>query len=119
MNDADQTSYTYRWVFFYNTWLFPGLKDIHLYRPVAQIIYHEDVDYHYKMLPDRYPLVQPTLNAVYADCHAAFWKVQFQQFGTGVAGSPYDPNWFGFAQDVKNPAQPVNTGGDVHTGHDL
>jgi prepilin-type N-terminal cleavage/methylation domain-containing protein len=113
-----ETSYTYRWVIFWNTSLYPGLKDVHLFRPASQIIYHEDLDYHYKMLKDRYPTIQPTLNAVYGDCHAALWKVRFQQQGTGVPGSLYDPNWFGYANDVKNPGLP-NTGGDVKTGHDL
>ena len=70
------------------------------------------------MLTNRYPLVQPTLNAVYADCHAALWKVKFQQNGVGVPNSPYDPNWFGFEKDVSNPGLP-NIGGNVQTGHDL
>ncbi|MEO6184597.1 MAG: prepilin-type N-terminal cleavage/methylation domain-containing protein [Verrucomicrobiota bacterium] len=112
------TSYTYRWVIWWNSALYPGLKDTHFYRPAAQIIYHEDLDYHYKKLKHRYPLVQPILNAVYADCHASLWKVQFQQLGTGVPGSPYDPNWFGYATDLKNPGVP-NIGGDVKSGHDL
>ena len=113
-----ETSYTYRWVIWWNSAVYPGLKDTQFYKPAAQIIYHEDLDYHYKMLKDRYPLVQPILNAVYADCHASLWRVQFQQNGTGVPGSPYDPNWFGYNKEVKNPGLP-NTGGDVTTGHDI
>ena len=112
------TSYRYRWVIWWNTAMYPGLKDTHFYRPAAQIIYHEDLDYHYKMLKDPYPLLQPILNAVYGDCHASLWKVQFQQQGANVPGSLYDPNWFGFQKEVKNPGVP-NIGGDVKTGHDL
>ncbi len=115
---TNYTAYTYRWVIWWNSALYPGLKDTHFFRPAAQIIYHEDLDFHYRMLKDRYPLKQPTLNAVYADGHTALWKVQFQQNGTGVPGSLYDPNWFGFERDRKNPGVP-NIGGDVKTGHDL
>ncbi|MEP6662584.1 MAG: type II secretion system protein [Verrucomicrobiota bacterium] len=115
---ASDTSYRYRWVIWWNTALYPGLKDSQFFRPAAQIIYHEDLDYHYKMLKDPYPAVQPVLNAVYADCHAALWKVHFQQLGAGVPGSLYDPNWFGYEKDVKNPGVP-NIGGDVTTGHDF
>ncbi|MEO6034962.1 MAG: type II secretion system protein [Verrucomicrobiota bacterium] len=118
LSSNNYTSYTYRWVIWWNSAKYPGLKDTQFYKPAAQIVYHEDLDFHYKMLPDRYPKVQPTLNAVYADCHAALWKVQFQQQGTGVPGSIYDPNWFGYERGVPNPGVP-NTGGDVKTGHDL
>src|SRR5438046_6884007 len=31
--------------------------------PICQMIYHEDFDYHYSRLGDRYPTNQPTLNA--------------------------------------------------------
>ncbi|HWI59913.1 MAG TPA: prepilin-type N-terminal cleavage/methylation domain-containing protein, partial [Bacillota bacterium] len=72
----DFTSYRYRFVIWDNTVRFPGLKTTDFTKPSRQIIYHEDVDYHYARLKSAYTAIQPTLNAIYADFHAALWKVQ-------------------------------------------
>ena len=110
------SSYRYRFVVWDNTVRFPGLKTSAFFRPVAQIVYHENQDLHYKRLPSSYMSTQPTLNAIYADFHAALWKVMFRQ---NKPGNYYDPNWFtygpGGAFNTDNP----NIGGDVHTGWDL
>jgi len=91
-------SYDYRFVVWDNSVGFPGLKDTDFIKPAGQIIYHEEYDYHYKRLfPNAYPVVQPTLNSVFADMHARPWKVQFLQFGPG---SSYDPNWFYYIMGV-------------------
>ena len=95
------TSYRYRWVVWWNTSLYPGLKDSDFLRPSAQVIYHEDLDFHYKRLKDEYPVIQPTLQAVYADFHARKWVVKWQQNGP-VPSSLYDPNWFYFTNGVLN-----------------
>jgi len=111
----DYTSYRYRFVIWDNTVRFPGLKTMDFFKPVGQIVYHEDVDYHYRRLKSAYTTTQPTLNAIYADFHAALWKVVFRQ---NKPGNYYDPNWFtygpGGALNTDNP----NIGGDVHTGWD-
>ncbi|MEO7297124.1 MAG: type II secretion system protein [Verrucomicrobiota bacterium] len=109
-----QTSYRYRWVVFWNSTT-PGLKETQFFRPASQVVYHEDLDYHYKMLPDPYPKVQPTLDAVYADCHAAIWKVAFRQ---NVPAKLYDPNWFTYGNNVINTDAP-NIGTNVTSGYDL
>jgi prepilin-type N-terminal cleavage/methylation domain-containing protein len=110
------SSYRYRFVVWDNTVRFPGLKTSAFFRPVAQIVYHENQDLHYKRLPSSYMSTQPTLNAIYGDFHAALWKVMFRQ---NKPGNYYDPNWFtygpGGAFNTDNP----NIGGDVHTGWDL
>jgi prepilin-type N-terminal cleavage/methylation domain-containing protein len=111
------SSYRYRYVIWYNAVLYPGLKTTDFARPVAQIIWHENQDLHYKRLPSSYMSIQPTLNAIYADFHAALWKVTFRQ---NQPGNYYDPNWFTYgppngAFNTDNP----NIGGDVHTGWDL
>ena len=101
--------------------MYPGLKDSAFIKPSAQAIYHEDVDHHYKNLQnltppdDQYPFVSPTVNAVYADFHAASWRVKWQQFGPG---SRYDPNWFYWTAAGANNNPALNTGGDVKTGWD-
>ncbi len=95
------TSYRYRWVVWWNTSLYPGLKDQHFIRPATQIVYHEDLDFHYKHLTDEYPVVQPTLQAVYADCHARKWAVKWQQNGP-VPNSLYDPNWLYYVNGIVN-----------------
>jgi len=111
------SSYRFRFVVWYNTVLFPGLKTTDLFRPVAQIVYHENADNHYRRQYSSYVTVQPTLNAIYGDFHASLWKVVFRQ---NPAPHYYDPNWFSYgppdgALNVDNP----NIGGDVHTGWDL
>ena len=85
----------------WNTSLYPGLKDQHFAKPSQQIVFHEDFDFHYKRLKDQYPLVQPTLQAVYADFHARKWQVKWQQNGP-VPNSLYDPNWFYYVNGVSN-----------------
>ena len=121
IQDTNQVSYRYRWVVWWNSALYPGLKDSAFIKPSAQAIYHEDVDHHYKNLQnltppdDQYPFVSPTVNAVYADFHAASWRVKWQQFGPG---SRYDPNWFYWTAAGANNNPALNTGGDVKTGWD-
>jgi prepilin-type N-terminal cleavage/methylation domain-containing protein len=114
--DADYTSYRYRFVIWDNTCRFPGLKTTNFCKPVGQIVYHENVDNHYKRLPSSYVSTQPTLNAIYADFHAALWKVVFRQ---NKPGNYYDPNWFGYGQNGALNVDNPNIGGDVHKGYDL
>jgi prepilin-type N-terminal cleavage/methylation domain-containing protein len=114
----DVTSYWFRYVIWDNTTVFPGLKVSELAKPVGQIVYQEHLDNHHKHLTALYPTIQPTLNAVYGDLHAAAWKVMFRENGTG----PYDPNWFSYGPDnsgtiVFNTDAP-NIGMNVHTGFD-
>ncbi|PYJ57442.1 MAG: hypothetical protein DME24_19140 [Verrucomicrobia bacterium] len=116
MKDDDFTSYRYRYVIWWNTCLYPGLKDSDFVRPVGQMIYHEDFDYHYKRLNDRYPTNQPTINVVFGDFHAAKFKVLFRQ---NQPGKRYDPNWFSYGPDGKLNNDNPNTGGDVKTGYDV
>lgn len=116
MKDDDFTSYRYRYVIWWNTCLYPGLKDSDFVRPVGQMIYHEDFDYHYKRLNDRYPTNQPTINVVFGDFHAAKFKVLFRQ---NQPGKRYDPNWFSYGPDGKLNNDMPNTGGDVRTGYDV
>src|SRR6266567_8183429 len=52
VKDGDFTSYRYRFVIWWNTCLYPGLKDSDFVKPVSQMIYHEDFDYHYSRLGD-------------------------------------------------------------------
>jgi prepilin-type N-terminal cleavage/methylation domain-containing protein len=113
--DSDYTSYRYRFVVWDNTVRFPGLKTSDFFKPVGQIVYHENTDNHYKHLQSSYTTTQPTLNAIYADFHAALWKVLFRQ---NKAGNYYDPNWFSYGPNgVLNSDNP-NIGGDVHKGWD-
>jgi hypothetical protein len=111
------SSYRYRFVIWDNTLRFPGLKTSDFIKPVGQIVWHENQDLHYKRLPSSYMATQPTLNAIYADFHAALWKVAFRQ---NKPGNYYDPNWFTYGPpnatlNTDNP----NIGFDVHTGWDL
>jgi len=99
----DICSYRPRWVIWYNTALYPGLKDTDFCKPSGQVTYHENYDFHYNHLKDAYSYIQPNLNASYADGHAEKFKVMFQQ---GGPGSLYDPNWF------------YNGPNDVHSGYD-
>jgi type II secretory pathway pseudopilin PulG len=117
LNTNSYCSYRYRYVIWYNTVLFPGLKTTHFFKPAGQIIWHENQDLHYRRLPSSYMSVQPTLNAIYADFHAALWKVAFRQ---NQPGNFYDPNWFTYGppNGALNTDSP-NIGGDVHTGWDL
>lgn len=115
VKDEDFTSYRYRFVIWHNTALYPGLKTSAFTKPSGQVVYHEDFDYHYKMLKDRYPTNQPTINAIYGDFHAAKFPVLFRQ---NRAGRLYDPNWFSFGPDGKLNEDNPNTGGDVRTGYD-
>src|SRR5205823_3527964 len=73
------SSYRYRFVIWDNSVRFPGLKTADFFKPFAQIVFHENQDFHYKRLPSSYTPAQPTLNAIYADFHAALWKVLFRQ----------------------------------------
>ena len=85
------SSYDYRYVVWDNTVVYPGLKLSRFTRPTAQVIYHEDMDFHVTKATNDYPSIQPTLNAVYADMHARPWKVLNEQtYPNGL----YDPNWF-------------------------
>ena len=111
------SSYRYRFVIWYNTVHFPTLKTSDLFKPVAQIVYHENADNHYKRLYSSYVTTQPTLNVIYGDFHAGLWKVVFRQ---NPAPHYYDPNWFSYGppNGALNTDSP-NFGGDVHTGWDL
>jgi type II secretory pathway pseudopilin PulG len=104
------SSYDYRFVVWDNSVLYPGLKLSDFVRPTAQVIYHEDCDFHYLRTTNFYPTVMPTLNAVYADMHARPWKVMNEQtYPNGL----YDPNWF----YIVNGAVDI-TGGDLGTVED-
>jgi prepilin-type N-terminal cleavage/methylation domain-containing protein len=110
------SSYRYRFVIWDNTVRFPGLKTSDFFRPVAQIIFHENQDSHYKRLPTAYTPAQPILNAIYADFHAALWKVIFRQ---NKPGNYYDPNWFSYGPNGALNTDNPNIGYDVHNGFDL
>ena len=114
--NTDLVSYRFRYVVWDNTARYPGLKFTTFCKHVGQIMYHEDIDYHYAHLNTYYPTVQPSLNAIYGDCHAGKWKVLFrEQSKEGY----YDPNWFTYGPGgVLNTDNP-NIGDDVHTGYDL
>jgi len=115
VKDTDLTSYRYRFVIWWNTAKYPGLRDSAINKPSSQAIYHEDLDYHYKMLKDEYPVVQPTLNVVFGDFHAAKWKVKFRQ---NVSPKRYDPNWFSYGNNGQLNTDAPNIGDDVKTGYD-
>ncbi len=118
LNMRDYTSYRYRFVIWWNSVLYPGLKESDFVKPVAQVVYHEDLDYHYNRLNDRYPTNQPIINAIYADSHAAKFKVVFRQYSK-PPDIRYDPNWFSYGPDGKVNTDQANTGSDVHSGYDL
>ncbi len=118
VKDDDFTSYRYRFVIWWNTCLYPGLKEADFFKPTGQMIYHEDFDYHYNRLNDRYPISQqPTINAIYADFHAAKFKVGFRQYSQPE--KRYDPNWFTYGSSGQLNMDAPNTGGDVKTGYDF
>lgn len=110
------SSYRYRFVIWDNTVRFPGLKASDFTKPSAQIVYHENQDFHYKRLASSYTATQPTLNAIYADFHAELWKVQFRQ---NRPERYYDPNWFSYGPGGLLNTDNPNIGYDVHTGWDL
>ena len=119
-NLTNYTSYRYRWVVWWSSSLYPGLKELNFCRPSQQVIYHEDLDFHFKHLTDEYPLIQPTLEAVYADGHCANWTVKWRQGLTPT--SLYDPNWFYYYRDTTHHDK-VNfpnsvTQPDVENGYD-
>jgi prepilin-type N-terminal cleavage/methylation domain-containing protein len=116
VNTNDFVSYRYRYVIWWNTCQYPGLKDTDFRKPSGQMIYHEDFDYHYKQLKDRYPTNQPTINVIFGDFHASKFKVVFRQ---NRAGRRYDPNWFSYGPDGKLNTDNPNTGGDIKTGFDI
>ncbi len=116
VRDTDYTSYRYRFVIWDNTCRFPGLKTSEFVKPVGQIVYHENSDLHYKRLASSYVTTQPTLNAIYADFHAAAWKVVFRQ---NRAERYYDPNWFTYGPNNAVNTDNPNIGFDVHTGFDF
>jgi type II secretory pathway pseudopilin PulG len=113
--DTDHSSYRYRFVIWDNTVRFPGLKTSAFCKPVGQIVYHENADNHYKHLKDSYTSTQATLNAIYADFHAALWKVLFRQ---NKPGNYYDPNWFTYGPNFVFNTDNPNIGGGVHKGWD-
>jgi prepilin-type N-terminal cleavage/methylation domain-containing protein len=119
ISSNDFSSYRYRFVIWDNTTRFPGLKTTDFFKPVGQVIYHENSDLHYRHVNNSYILAQPTLNAIYGDFHAASWKVLFRQYSQPVA--LYDPNWFSYGPNgnvvILNKDNP-NVGGDVHNGWD-
>ena len=119
VKDDDFTSYRYRFVIWWNTCLYPGLKYSDFMKPSGQMIYHEDYDYHYNHLKDPYPKdTQPILNTVYGDFHAAKFKVGFRQYSR-APDIRYDPNWFTYGPDGQLNMDAPNTGGDVHSGYDF
>ncbi len=117
VRDTNFTSYRYRFVIWWNTVKYPGLKNNRFIKPFAQAVYHEGFDFHYKQLyPDAYTTNQPTMNAVYGDFHAAKWKVGFRQ---APAPRFYDPNWFTYGSGGKTNLDAPNIGDDVNTGYDF
>jgi len=112
----DFISYRYRYVIWWNTCLYPGLKESDLCKPSGQMIYHEGFDYHYKRLKDRYPTNQPTLNVIFGTLHAATFKVLFRQ---NRPERRHDPNWFYYGSDGTLNTDAPHTGGDVKTSYDV
>jgi type II secretory pathway pseudopilin PulG len=110
INASTESSYDYRFVVWDNSVIFPGLKLSDFCRPTAQVIYHEDCDFHYLKTTNFYPSVAPTLNGIYADMHARPWKVMNEQtYPNGL----YDPNWFYIVNGQVN-----ITGGNLGTVED-
>ncbi len=109
-------SYDYRFVVWNDSVDYPGLKLSDFARPSSQVIYHEAYDFHYaRLYPVMYPLVAPTENALYADCHVRTWKVKFRQNGPA---SLYDPNWFTYGGNGQFNTGAPNIGGDISGGFD-
>jgi prepilin-type N-terminal cleavage/methylation domain-containing protein len=116
ISNLSPVSYDYRFVVWNDSVLYPGLRLLSFARPTGQVIYHEAYDFHYaRLYPVMYPLVAPTENALYADCHVRLWKVKFQQNGPG---SLYDPNWFTYGINGQFNTDAPNIGGDISSGFD-
>lgn len=116
--DNDITSYRSRWVVWYNTAIYRGLKDTDFIKPSGQAVYFENFDFHYnRYLKDSKQ--QPVLNSIFADTHAEKLKVLFRQWSVGGTNPDYDPNWFNYGPDGKLNMDAPNTGSDVHTGYDF
>lgn len=94
----DITSYKFRWVVWYNTALYPGLKNTDFIKPAGQVVYHENYDFHNNLRYYNNSTQQPILNAIFDDGHVQKWAVTYKN-----GGNMYDPNWFyyGNQQDVK------------------
>jgi prepilin-type N-terminal cleavage/methylation domain-containing protein len=114
----DITSYRSRWVVWYNTGKYPGLKDTDFCKPAGQAVYFENFDFHYGLKYMKDHTQQPILNSVFADGHAEKLKVLFRQWG--VQDPPiYDANWFFYGSDGQLNKNAPNTGGEVRTGYDF
>ena len=116
--DNDIASYRSRWVVWYNTGMFPKLKESDFVRPSGQVVYHENFDFHYNRYLNDFKR-QPVLSAIYADSHAEKFKVLFRQWSVNGSNPDYDQNWFSYGPDGSLNKDNPNTGGDVHTGYDL
>jgi len=116
--DNEIASYRSRWVVWYNTGLFPGLKESDFIKPSGQVVYHENFDFHYNRYLNDFKR-QPVLSAIYADSHAEKFKVLFRQWSVNGSNPDYDQNWFSYGPDGSLNKDNPNTGGDVHTGYDL
>jgi prepilin-type N-terminal cleavage/methylation domain-containing protein len=112
----DFTSYRYRFVIWWNSCLYPNLKDSDFIKPSGQMIYHEDFDFHHNRLKDRYPTQQPIIQAIFADFHAEPFRVVFRQ---NVGGRRYDPNWLSYGPNGQLNTDNPNVGGDIRTGFDI
>ena len=112
--DTNATSASYRYLIWQQTCQVAGLKISRFAQPVAQMVYHETEDNHYRRI--RQPFrQQPSLIAAAGDGHVQKWKVIFRQ---NQPGHDSDPNWFAYGSgDQVNTDQP-NIGTDVGTGHD-
>jgi len=105
-----RVSYRYRWGIWWESSRFPGLKIQEFVKPSGQVLYHEDLDFHYKKLKDPYPVIQPTLLALFADSHVEKWIIQLHHGPLDV----YNPDWFWFVNGV-----PGLGGNNVRTDWDI
>ncbi len=111
----DIASYRSRWVVWYNTGKFPGLKDTDFCKPSGQAVYMEMYDYHYNLKYYNDHNQQPILNSTYADGHAEKFKILFRQGGgTGW----YDANWFTYNPDGTLNILNAAASQDVHSAYD-
>ena len=115
--DTDITSYRSRWVVWYNTGMFPALKDSDFIKPSGQVVYHENFDFHYTRYLNDFKQ-QPVLSSIFADSHAEKFRVLFRQWSRDGSNPDYDANWFSYGPDANLNKDNPNTGGDVHTGYD-
>ena len=99
------TSYMYRWLIGWYTFLNGTIAESDFRRPSKQIVFHEttpfhprtangNTDYSYGNSSGNASL-PPNFNAVYADGHARMW---YPLFSNASAKFPYDPNWFCYPQ---------------------